>query len=454
MAGYPTKKVPKNTVDIKGFSGMNNVKSTERFYSAEDIAEPRIILNSDVDMAGQLMIRKGQTLLVALPGAHSLWAGDQCMLCVAGGVLYRISQGVKVSLGSVHVNDAPYCYVEAIGKVYISNAYWNGVLNPVTNALTSWGVALPPSPVMIPANGNLPPGNYNVCMTNISGTEMSGNGGISAIELTATGGIQILNRPAGAIVWVTDANEDVFYRVGAINTVVDIPTVEPLPSFLCSPPPCMENLCYAFGRMWGSVENVVYYSEPTQIGWFRLSSNYFIFDSPVTVIAKTPTGLFIGMRDRTKYLAGTEPEKMEQSDAGCGSIKGTLVYCNNMPELGWTLGTPEKSFMDVPVWVTVEGIVVGSPTGKFFNLTKNKLKMGVPLRGASLYRNLNGALQILTSFQSGAVGSGVGFRDTETFDAFKNGYIAAFNKALGGSNSQASFSDTATCTVTRGGVQI
>jgi hypothetical protein len=216
----------------------------------------------------------------------------------------------------------------------------------------------------------------------------------------------------------------------------------------------MENLCYAFGRIWGSVGPVVYYCQPFQLGWYRLASNQYAFEDTVTMIAKVSTGLFIGMKHRTKFLAGTEPEKMALSDAGAGSVKGTLVYCNNMPELGWTLGTPEKDFVDVPVWVTAEGIVVGAPTGKFFNITKNKIKMSIPTQGASLYRNSEGFIQFLTSFKSGGVGSGVGVEDLDTFNAFKAGRIDTHSRVLKSEGSLAGFSDDASCTVTRGGVQI
>ncbi|MFH1744456.1 MAG: hypothetical protein ABIH23_36090, partial [bacterium] len=267
-------------------------------------------------------------------------------------------------------------------------------------------------------------------------------------------GIQLLNRPTGALVWATDVNEPIFYLVGETAKIVDLPTVEPLPSFMCSPPPFLENLCYAFGRIWGSSGPEVYYSQPFNLGWFKLASNRYSFEDTVTMIAKVPTGLFIGMQNRTRFLAGTIPEQMQQQDAGAGSIKGTLAYCNNMPELGWTLGTAEKDFVDVPVWWTSEGCVVGSPTGKFFNITKNKIKMAIPARGASLYRVREGMIQYLTSFKAGVTGSGAGFTDADTAYAFLHGHIDTHDEVIREMGSRTKCSDEATCTVTRGGVVI
>lgn len=441
-------------IKINGFSGANNVN--DRFLSnvSGRIAEPKVILNADVDLSKKLVIRKGKTLFWTLPGAHSLWAGVSCMLCVAQNILYRNIGGVAVNVGTVSGPKYPFSYVETEDKVYISNPSWQGVFNPADNSVASWGIAVPPGPMLLTGYGNLPAGTYHVCVTNVSGGELSGNSSIASIELTAEGGIQILNRPAGAIVWATDADEYMFYLVGETDKIVDIPTVEPLPSFLCSPPPFLENLCYAFGRIWGSSGNDVYYSEPFKLGWFKLASNKFSFDSPVTLIAKVSTGLFVGLEERTRFLAGTEPEQMAQSDAGAGSIRGTLDYCNNLPDLSSTLNTSEKGLVGVPVWLTTEGIVAGTTSGTLYNLTKNKIKMPIPLRGASLYRNIEGVFQFLTSFKQGATGSGMGFSDVDTDNAFKDGKIDVRNARNNAMGSSAGFSDSVTCTVTRGGVII
>jgi len=435
-----------------GFSGANNVN--EQFFSKKGILSPRVILNADVHPDGSLSVRKGKTLFVPLAGAHSLWAGNTCMLCAAGGMLYRITQGAAVSIGTVSGPKYPLSYVEAGDRVYISNPYWQGVYYPIADTITPWGVTVPPGPMLLTGSGNLPAGTYYVCMTNVSGGGLSGNSPMTSITLTAQGGIQILNRPTGALVWATDTDESIFYLAGETDRIVDIPASEPLPSFLCSPPPCMENLCYAFGRIWGSVGPDVYYSEPFHLDRYKLTSNKYPFEDTVTMIAKVPTGLFVGMKNRTKFLAGTIPEQMTVQDAGAGSVKGTLAYCNNIPELGWTLGTAEMDFTDVPVWLTGEGIVIGSPAGKFFNISKNKLKLGIPDQGASLYRNLEGVIQYLTGFRTGTTGTGRGFRDAETYNAFKNGKIDTSGKSLEHEDTRIGFSDTATCRVYRGGVEI
>ena len=439
-------------IKVTGFSGANNVN--DRFMSKAGILEPQVILNADVNLSGELVKRAGQTLFINLPGAHSLWACHLCMLCAAEGVLYRNVQGTAVNIGSISGPNYPLSYVEAEDKVYISNPYWQSIYEPVTGSLSSWGITLPPGPMLLSGSGNLPAGTYHVTMTNVVNGELSGNGPITKITLSDISGIQILNRPADALVWITDAEEGIFYYVGAVSQIVNMPTVEPLPSFLCEPPTSLENLCYSFGRIFGSDGLNVYYSEPFKLGLFRRAANVFKFDSPVTLIAKVSTGLFVGTSERTWFLTGTDPRKMTISEAGAGSVKGTLAYCNNMPELGNVFGTPEKGYVDVPVWVTSEGYVAGNTSGKLYNLTKNKIKMGIPSVGASLYRNLDGVFQYLSSFRAGNAGSGAGAIELTTYNAFKDGKVDTHEKTLNGTACRASFQDEVSCKVYRDGVEI
>lgn len=440
-------------IDVKGFSGANNVKEEENYFSEKGIAEPRVILNADVDQSGRLNVRPGRTLFINMPGAHSLWGCSSCMLFAASGKLYRYSQGAAVNLGNISGPKYPLSYCEADGKVYISNPYWQGVFNPSTNTVSSWGVPQPPGPMLLAGSGNLPAGTYHVCMTSVSGSEQSGNGPISQITLTATGGIQVLNRPSGALVWATDKEEYIFYLVGEVSTIIDLPTTEPLTTFMCTPPPMLEDLCYAFGRIWGSSGPDMYYSEPYKLGLFK-STNKFSFDSEITLIARVPTGLFVGMKDRTVFMDGTNPPEMQERHAGEGSVRNSLAYCNNLPDLSSVLGTAEKGFTDVPVWLTAEGIVAGNTDGHLFNLTKNRIKMGIPDRGASLYRNLNGVFQFLTNFRGASTGSGRGFSDPATTQAFIDKMISLSNKNMGDASNRIGFSDTATLQVFRGGVEI
>jgi hypothetical protein len=446
-------------IDINGFIGMNNINPS--FYAKKGLAMPRVVLNADVDASGKINKRDGLTPYISLPDAHSLWACEYCMLCAADGILYDISNNQIEQIATIDgLKSESLDYVFVEGNVYISNQYWNGIYNPFTKAISSWGLTLPNQPMLLRTDGNLYAGTYHVTFTKLDSVTgaISGNGQIASITLDAdNSGIQVLNRPADALVWATDNDSYTFNLVGDIDNIVDIPTVEPLPSFMCSPPPFLTCLTFAFGRLWGvggTDKDTLYYSEPYHYDWFKPASNFFKFNSDITLIAVVASGLFIGMADRTVFLNGTEPDQMSQLSAGAGSIKGTLAYCNNLPELGDVLGTPEKGFVDVPVWRTTEGIVAGNITGKLYNLTKHKVKMSNPKKGASLYRQRNGAFQFLTSSDVGISGSALGAYDSVLRDAVTAGQIALNNLIKSANTSVAGFSEDVSCELRRGGVLI
>jgi len=440
-------------IEINGFIGMNNISPS--FLVKKGVVMPRVLLNADTDAAGKLNIRDGFSLYLSLAGAHSLFASEFCMLCSAGGYLYDISTGQAVQVSAISgLNTEPLSYSLIDGLVYISNKFWTGVFYPETRTVTGWGISIPNQPILIQTSGNLQPGTYHVTITNVVNNEISGNGQISSITLLEEGGIQVLNRPVGSLVWATDQDGYSFTLVGNVDNIVEIPTIEPLPSFMCAPPPGMSHIIYALGRVWGSVDNVLYYSEPYHTGWFKINSNRFQFDSEITMLAHVSTGMFVGMIDKTIFLNGTEPGQMTQINAGAGSIRGTLAYCNNLPEMGDILGTPEKGFVDVPVWRTTEGIVAGNVTGKLYNLTKHKVKMGTPQFGASLYRQKNGEFQFITSADTGSAGSGIGGYDTKLREAVKAGKLAMNNFSKIINTSVASLSEDVSCELRRGGVVI
>ena len=411
-----------NEIKISRFTGMQNVSDEGNFFVGKETVQPRIILNSDVDAQGRISKRDGYTELVAMTKPHSLFGCSSCLLCVSQGALYQINGEVATSKGAV--NDVgPMFYAEVGDLVYLSNKGWNGVFNPSTGGLSSWGITLPSGPMLTAGSGSLPAGTYHVCLTTERDNEISGNGPISQITLSATGGISISNRSGDDIVWCTDPNGDVFYRVGKVDVIASISTVEPLPSLFCYPPPYVQYLCHAFGRMWGAIGNKVYYSEPFKWSWWKKGTSFFEFANPVTMIAKTKTGLFIGCTDRTYCLLGTKPEEMQQLDVGSGAIPGTLAYVNNIIELGDTISPPEKKHEIVPVWVSAEGIVAGNPAGRLFSLTQGKVKFSPGTNGASLYRQKNGDLQFLTSFYKGNDDSTMGLSDDATVEVIRNGAV-------------------------------
>jgi hypothetical protein len=410
-------------IKISNFIGMQNIKTSESlFVGKAGACQPRIILNSDVTSQGRLIKRDGSTKVISLTNPHSLWSDTLAVLCASEGKLYRISQGQAVEICSI--TDSELSYAEVNEKIYISNPCWNIIFDPSNNSTAEWGLPLPEQPVVSATSGSLPVGTYQLCFTKFNSREISGNGAIAEIELISEGGITVSNRTSDSLVWMTDPNGSKFYLAGQMDVIsTTASSSEPLPSFLCSPPPFMKYITYAFGRIWGSIDKILYYSEPFHPEWFRSALNKFEFDQNITMIAQVPTGLFIGCEDTTYFLAGNEPQQMKQTLAGKGAVPGTLVYCNNVPELGDVLSPAERIHVSVPIWLSQEGIVIGNVSGRLFNLTQQKVKFAPGVKGASVHRMKNGEFQYLTSFKQGSPGSGFGMADTVTAEVIRNGRV-------------------------------
>ena len=412
-----------DTINIDRFTGMNNREDAGELFVKKGVARPRIILNADVTETGRLSRRDGFTEVVSLSDGHSLWSGATCILVMDGTTLKRLVGESLTTVSDIGGMSTRTYFAETDSKVYVSNQYANGVFDPDTNTLNDWGITLPVGPVITSTDGNLPAGTYHVTFTQTSGDDISGNGPISQIVLSSEGGISISNRPSGAVVWCTDPNGDIFYRIGETDTIVHVTTVEPLPSLFCSPPPYMTSIVHAFGRMWGAVDNMLYYSEPFHLDWWKLGGNYFEFATNITLIAKVFSGLFVGCEDRTYFLDGTQPEQMQQKDVGAGAIAGTLSYCNDIIELGDTISPPEKKHHSVPVWVSEEGIVAGNPVGRLFSLSQKSVRFVPGQVGAGLYRKKDGHFQYLTSFMKGGEQDGLSMGDEATVEVIRNGAV-------------------------------
>jgi len=76
-------------IKIERFTGMSNLEESGELFVGEGVAQPRIILNSDITKKRKTRKTGRLHPVVALTEPHSLWSGDTCMLCVSGGALYQ-----------------------------------------------------------------------------------------------------------------------------------------------------------------------------------------------------------------------------------------------------------------------------------------------------------------------------------------------------------------------------
>jgi hypothetical protein len=395
---------------IRGFKGMNNVLAEGGLSGHDDgtmTAIPRVILNADVTAEERLKKRGGYRLLAGLPNAHSAWGTRHVLLAAAEGRLYRFyPDGSKVNLCALSGPFEEKLFYAAVDdKIYISSRHWMGILDAAQNTVLA----------VINGTGALTAGRYQVCYTNIVGGQVGGNGMIAEIDILAdNSSVSLLNKPSGVIAWATDPDGSTFYRAACEQALItDIETMEPLPTFLCSPPSPMQFIRRAFGRLWGAVGNRLIYSEPYRYDLFK-TTNGFTFPADILLIAVVDGGIFVGFDDRTIFLPGTEPSGMREVHVGAGVARNILAYCNNVPDMG----------NNVPIWVSKDGLMAGGHSGALVKITKDRVQFPSGQEGAAVFRTVNGQEQFLTSFkQERPRGSGVGFGDSATCEVVRSGKV-------------------------------
>ena len=410
--------MPPKVGQVPGFKGMDNVQ-----VFSQDLSIPRVILNADVKKSGQLKKRSGFTKVFSLTNGHSLYAASKYMLLADGTALSR-TDGVTntVISGAIGVPLEGLFYAEVNGIVYMSNKWWSRALDLATDTQRQWGITPPEQPVLSAGAGNLPPGIYNVCYTQMVGARMSGNGPLAKITLFTEGGIVCSNLPVGGVVWITEPYGEQLLYAGTAATVVALPTtIELLPSLWCQPPPALENIALGLGRIWGSVGEYLYYSMPYGYEWFRVTTDFFYFSSPITMIAPVTGGVFVGFENATLFLDGTTVKEMTEIRVGSGVVKGSLAYADKFGDLknnSFTmLGNLDSG---IPMWLGKYGVFAGMHNGTVIEVTERKLRFDSGTRVASLFRMKEGVPQYLASMTQPNV---VGFGDQVTVDVIRNGRV-------------------------------
>lgn len=137
------------------------------------------------------------------------------------------------------------------------------------------------------------------------------------------------------------------------------------------------------GRMLGSIDNILYWSELDQFGLF--SKEHFVgFGSDVIMIKAVTNGLFVSDRQKQYFLEGLNP------------FTWTLNEIAEYPALEWSdrikLSDGMAIKLDVPklcgLWLSEEGPCLGLPSGDLINLIKDKINYPKATTGAAfIYGN-------------------------------------------------------------------
>lgn len=327
---------------IKYFKGLNNVSDPLRlglgWMSQGD--------NVNVSDTGSLSRREGYApdQLGNFMSAYS--TDDFQRMYLVDGLLLKTYEGATVAALD---SQATMHWTETNDQVYFSNGVDSGIIQS-DNSVTAWRWEIPSAPSVALATGNLPSGIYSVCCTYVlaDGRETGPSDPVT-ITLVADQAITISDIPhvAGALtrVYIAPANSSVFQLAAATTGSAfvwnfsndalgqDLTTdgLDPLPLGVS----CIQMFkgrVYAAQYLPSLGQTVVWYSQPLGFHLFRLSTDFFMVQGEVTMLAPAETGLVVGTADKVFAYTGERFDEV----ADYGVVPGQHWARDDARILFWT----------------------------------------------------------------------------------------------------------------------
>lgn len=424
-------------------AGVNNVaKENELPTNEEGIPVAlRVARNVDIGNAGWPQRRSGYINRITAGRAHSLFNAfdDAYLLAVVDGDLRAYDPDLGLH-GTVRasVGDRYATAVQAPDEVYWSNGLTIRRFDGDLTDAPAW-LDTPPAPVVTAsAAGGLAAGSYEVALTwrDARGRE-SGASPAAVVDVPANGGITLSGLPAaaeGAVqlrVYVSPPDNGLEDGETVLMHVVDLPAGQPMylvgahtPGRACETqwlrplPPC-DILRFWNGRLLAAAGNFLCCGEPLRLGLMHQDS-ILRFGERITLMEPVgeggdAPGVFIADHKRTYWLSGSGPKDWQRVIRhGHSAVPGTSL---TVPGNVFNLETTAP----VAVWLATNGVwCLGLPGGTVQPIRDGQLALPHGEHGASVFREVNGLRQIMTSYLAGGAQT-IGMHDSAVATIRRNG---------------------------------
>ncbi|MET3512746.1 hypothetical protein ABIC63_000511 [Pseudacidovorax sp. 1753] len=394
--------------------GLNNRLDLARL-GVSDKAGRRTFLhaaqNVDLSAQGFAKRRRGQTVAVEAASAHSIWADPSGAfgLAVLDGALTRLDpegSGLRATIVRGGMASAPVSYSSgADGAVYWTNQHevrrliGASDLPVATDGLSS-------APALQLTAGALRAGLYLYAFTVQGDAGESAATVIQQISVPAAGGL-VLDAPglAGRSVnlYLSGPDGDVLSLVqtssaGAFLVVAPTEGGKRLRTGQTASMPPGSIVRHFKGRMLVAAGAVLYFSRPYNYGLYDAASGFIPFPAPISVVQPVESaaggGIYIAA-DKTYWLP----------DLSGGALVPVLPF-GGIPGSGGTSPDQLTAF-----WGSPQGLVVGDGSGAVKTPQQDAMFFGPAAYGASLHREQDGNLHVVTS----RLGSGASMARATSF---------------------------------------
>lgn len=390
------------TVSIDSFKGINNVLSPE----STPLDYLKKALNVNIDKQGKISKRKGYTLESS--GLFTtLWSNPLGTICfvVKDNSLYEVNSDFSLTLLKTQVPDKIY-FEEVDDTIYFTSKSFNGIIETrlgEASNLRTWGLAVTNSPTLSIEQshnkdiaGSLSKGTYQVSYTYVdeSGLE-SGSSPASFIHLDIDNSsirvefvISSDSRVVSQRIYCSSLNGNMLYFLDEVSSTTSNYVIEsthgisnPLRTFNLSPAPFGDNISYYKGRIYISVGDVLYYSEPNQYEFFNLSDNFLFLSSDILDLMPVEDGIWIGTKKGLYLLQGKNPDEFKLI------LREKIQIVKGTPKI---ISGSYFTLDGVPTgyrWLVTSdlGIYILSSQGVSMNLTSTNLSLERSNEGTSVF---------------------------------------------------------------------
>lgn len=364
--------------------------------------------NIDIRRNGSFQRRQGYSVAVAGADFHSLFSSRRGVLVGRGSKVYALD---TTTFGPTLLCDmgahAPVDFTEYNGHTYLINrsSFW--WIPGDASAARRVGVALPDRipDVVAAETGALPAGRYVVALscTDDRGEE-SPTKIIGQVHLPAGGGVQLTNiesslQPGAYRVYLSPPDGDALYLAEEFSRsfgqyLVTQPGDGAIRSSQhLAPMPAGEFVRATAGRIFVATGDTLYYSEPLRPHLHDPRHNFITFQGRIRFIEALVSGLFVGDDRGVWWLPGTDPTQFSLRLASSALPVARSSVLVNGAHFSREITTTD---LDVAVWLSSEGYVLGRPSGDAVSLHPERVRVAADLEGRSVFLIRDGIKQIIT----------------------------------------------------------
>ncbi|MDQ8046903.1 MAG: hypothetical protein REI11_20025 [Patulibacter sp.] len=338
--------------------------------------------NVDINSKGYLARRRGTSKRIE-DSAHSIWADSKGAFAVVAGNLVALQlSGDQLEQTPIRTGlpNRPLSYSRgADGDLYWSNGQSiRRVAAGEDRPIATLPPNAPDSFDIVANSGGLAAGRYLLAFTEISVDGESPATPVVQVDVPDNGSIAFTGLRH---VYMSGPNGDILtYQGFGDRVLVHTQDGRRCETINLALMPAGSVVRHYRGRMLVADDSVLYVSEPFNYGLYNPATSYFPFPERISVIEPVDNGLYI-CADKTYWIGDLFNDTLQEL-LPYGALPGTS---GQSPDL-------EQVF-----WQSPRGLVVADKNQAVKNLQDDALVLPPAASGASLYREQNGSLHIVST---------------------------------------------------------